>query len=104
MFPSFKSEPVATIVSKEEPKIDAGVTGNPQSRWQLPGLVGDGRVNHVLNGKDIMWARPNVEKDLRRRVAYGFSKLVKAFNLLAGKARLEDSLRGGFMRRVCSSC
>lgn len=68
--------------------------GNGQAKLYAKNIVGEGKVQFILNGKEIAWINAVDESDPKLRKANGAAYLVRTVNLVSGKNRLEVKVDG----------
>lgn len=68
--------------------------GNGQAKIYAKNIVGGGKVQFFLNGKEIAWINAVDETDPKLRKANEAAYLVRTVNLVSGKNRLEVKVDG----------
>ena len=63
-------------------------------------VIGVGKIQFYLNGREIAWIRAEDEYDRKLRTANGFYYLVRTVYLSRGKNILEIYVNGQRVRRV----
>lgn len=72
--------------------------GNGQAKIYGKNIVGQGKVQFFLNGKEIAWIKAIDETDPKLRKANGAAYLVRTVKLVSGKNRLEVKVNGQRVR------
>ena len=78
----------------EEPSYWTKNLGNGQAKIYAKNIVGEGKVQFFLNGKEIAWINAIDETDPKLRKANGAVYLVRTVDLKDGKNRLEVKVDG----------
>ena len=76
---------------------------NTQAKLYAKNIVGAGKVQFFLNGKEIAWVKAMDATDPKLRAANGAYYLVRTVNLAVGKNVLEVKVAGTQVRRVVYS-
>ena len=90
----------AASISTTEVKPIIKRIGETQAKIWAKDLVGMGKVQFMVNGKEVAWVRASDESNPKLRFANGSHYLVRTIDLSAGKNVLEIFVDGERIRRV----
>jgi hypothetical protein len=99
-------ESIVPVVAEAEPDMTMAVwtkrIGN-QAKIYAKNVIGAGKIQFKVNGKEIAWVRATTETDPKLREANGSYYLVRTVKLKAGKNALEIYVEGKRERRTAYS-
>ena len=99
-------ESIEPVLSEAEPDMTMAVwtkrIGN-QAKIYAKNIIGAGKIQFKVNGKEIAWVRATDETDSKLREANGFYYLVRTVDLRPGKNALEIYVDGERERRTAYS-
>lgn len=91
------------LVVNGEPAVWTKRISNSQAKIYAKNVVGAGKVQFFLNGKEVAWVNAADSRDPKLSSANGFSYLVRTANLKDGKNVLEIKVDGDRLKRVVYS-